>query len=124
MKILNRTRQLYKRIVEGKQKTENDFLRDIERARHLQNLTKHPGWKMVEEFMETQRKGTQAFMEQETSKSINVVGLAFVFNTFIKWLFASLEGRAYNKIKTYIEVSIQNGEKSRQKLAKLQESKK
>lgn len=74
--------------------------------------------------METQRKGTQAFMEQETSKSINVVGLAFVFNTFIKWLFASLEGRAYNKIKTYIEVSIQNGEKSKQKLAKLQESKK
>lgn len=99
-------------------------MRDIDRARHLQNLQKHPGWKLVEEFIATQKEGTHAFMDTETSKSINAVGLIFVFNTFVKWLFASLEGRAYNKIKTYIEVSIQNGEKSRQKLAKLQESKK
>lgn len=118
MKILSRTRQLYKKILETRGQSEDDLLRSMERGKHLENLTKHPGYKLLTEFMDKQQEGTHAFMEQEAQKGINVIGLAWLFNAFVKYLFFLQENRAYNKVRTFIKVTIENGEKSRQKLAK------
>ncbi len=122
-KFLNRTRQFYQKVLQGRKPSEDQTLKSIENARHLKNLQKHPGWKVVEEFIDKQKVGTHAYMESETQKGMNVIGLAFLFNTFVKYLFFLQENRAYNKIKMFIETSIKNGEENEKRLAKQEERK-
>ena len=123
MHFLNRTRQFYQKVLQGRKPTENQVLQSIQNAKDLKNLQKHPGWKVVEDYIARQKEGTSAFMEAETQKGINVIGLAFLFNTFVKYLFFLQENRAYNKIAVFIKTTIERGEENERRLAKQEERK-
>lgn len=117
----NRTRSLYHKLLQGNKPTDADIDRTIEMGRKLENLQRHPGWKYVAEFMEHHTEATHEYMSRETSV-VSVLSLPWLFSTFLKYLSMLFENRAYRKITTYMEVSIQNGRKHATRRARSQET--
>jgi hypothetical protein len=95
----------------------------IQASVDLKNMQQTAGWKRLERFMETQRAGTTQYMQKEANL-INVLSLVWLFNTFIKFLAVLWENRAYNRIDTYIKVTIARGEQYAAKKMKEQERQK
>jgi urease accessory protein UreF len=87
-----------------------DEARAIKVGTELENMTKQPGWKHIEAFMEKNKMGTHAIMEKEI-QVVKSFTIASLFGAFAKYLLLSAENRAYNKIKTYANVSIENGKR-------------
>jgi len=83
--------------------------RAIKIGQELKAMAGNPGWKHVLEFMENNRLGTHAMMEREVA-TIRGWTIVSLFGAFAKYLMLLFENRAYNKIKTYVEVSIQKGD--------------
>lgn len=114
---MNRTRQLYNKILRG---VKPDIIGDGEKiaaANELKSLLTHPGYRRVQKFIDTQKLGSSQYVEKET-RSINLFSFPWLFNTFIKWLAIMLENRAYNRIDTYIKVTIKRGEEAEERVAK------
>ena len=78
---------------------------------------KTPGWKHLESFMEKSRIGTHAYMEKEV-QAVSTFTIATLFSTYAKYLMMLFENRAYNKIKTYVRVSIQTGQRFKEEQAR------
>lgn len=118
--MFNRTRNLYKKILQGNKPSEVDIDRMIEMGRALESLKKHNGWAYVEDFIKRQRVGTHQYMEKEVGV-IRIFSLPWLFSTFLKYLGMLFENRAYTKINNYMEVSIQNGRKQAARRARASE---
>lgn len=117
---MNFTRQIYRKIIGGARPTEEKQDDIIAASRDFKNMLKHPGYLRLQKFIETQRQGTQQYMQHEAT-SINAFSFVWLFNTFIKYLGVLLENRAYNRIDTYIRVTIERGEKAAVERAKREE---
>lgn len=72
-------------------------------------MLKHPGYKRLDAWIRTQQEGTKQYMEHEV-RAVNLFTLLTLVNLFVKYLFFLQENRAYNKIRTYIAVTIAKGE--------------
>ena len=116
---MNRTRQLYSKILSGIKPDEATNAERIAAAEDLKALLQHNGWKRVAKFIDSQKQGSTQYVEKET-RSINIFSFPWLFNTFIKWLAIMLENRAYNRIETYISITIKRGEEAAIKVAKAQ----
>lgn len=117
--MLNRTRQLYHKILNSNRPSETQQNKTISAAENFKNLKKHPGWKQIEEFLEKQRSGQHEFLQYETSvQNATLLGL---INNFFKYRHFLIENRAYTKLEQYIEVTIKNGEKYAAARAKAEE---
>lgn len=117
----NRTRSLYRQLLQGNKPTDADIDRTIEMGRRLENLQRHPGWKYISDFMTHHTEATHEYMSRETAV-VSVLSLPWLFSTFLKYLSMLFENRAYRKITTYMEVSIQNGRKYAARRARTQEA--
>ncbi len=117
---MNQTRKLYSKILNGIKPTDANLGEQVKAAEELKSLLQHNGYKRVQKFMETQRLGSTQYVEKETH-SISVFSLPWLFNTFIKWLGVMFENRAYNRIETYIKVTIDRGDKAAIQLARAEQ---
>lgn len=71
--------------------------------------------------MTTMSLGGHQLMQYET-QNINTISLLGFFNHFLKYIVLTYENRAYTKIRNYINVTIQKGDKYAAELAKAQEN--
>ena len=117
---LNRTRQIYHKMLQGSKASDGQVDEAIAISQDFKNLLEHPGWRRLETWIEKQKQGEHEYMEHEV-QNINAITLVGIFNTFFKYLWLLQERRAYNKIKQYINVSINVGEKYAQQKAKQEE---
>ncbi len=117
---MNQTRKLYSKILNGIKPTDANLGEQVRAADELKSLLEHNGYKRVQRFIETQRLGSNQYAVKETT-SINVFSLPWIFNTFVKWLGVQLENRAYNRIETYIKVTIDRGDKAAIQLARAEQ---
>ena len=115
--LLNKSRQLYQRILQGNKPSSNQIDDTITAANELKNLLKHPGWKRVSAWVERQEEGSKQYMQHEV-QGFSAFTLVTFFNLFVKYLFFLQEHRAYNKIRTYIAVTIAKGEDYARKRAR------
>lgn len=108
--MLSQSRNLMQRVL-SKNKPSPEQINDaIKRGEELEALMKMPGWKHIEKFIEANRAGTHAYMEKEVT-AVSTFTIASLFSTYAKYLMLLFENRAYTKIKTYVRVSIQSGQK-------------
>lgn len=114
---MDRTRRLYRTLLGSPRQSEVQDLEIIAAGEELSRLLEHPGYKRLSKWMENQRQGTHQAMEREVT-DVNGFTLFTLGNTFIKYLFRLMENRAYNKIDTYIQVTIQNGKQHAEKRAR------
>jgi len=87
-----------------------DEAKAIKIGAELETLTKQAGWRHIEAFMEKSKEGTHQVMEKEI-QVVRTFTIVSLFGAFAKYLLLSAENRAYNKIKTYANVSIENGKR-------------
>lgn len=71
--------------------------------------------------MTTMSLGGNQLMQYE-NQNINAISLLGFFNNFLKYIVLTYENRAYTKIRNYINVTIQKGEKYAAEIAKAQEN--
>lgn len=81
----------------------------IVESEELKALLAQKGWKRVEKWIQRQDEGGQKHLESEQTV-LNTWGLLKFFNMFLRYLMFTHEKRAYNKLKTYITVTIQKGD--------------
>lgn len=108
--MLSQSRNLMQRVLSKNKPSEEQINEAIKRGEQLAALVKMPGWKHIESFIETNRIGTHAYMEKEVT-AVSTFTIASLFSTYAKYLMLLFENRAYTKIKTYVRVSIQSGQK-------------
>ena len=120
---LSRTRELYRKIIQGKAPNESQKLQAIELGRNLTNLTKHKGWTSLQQWIETQRKGATELLYENNTK-ISLITVPMFFSNFLKYVFVVLELRAYKKIDVYIKTSIERGIKYAAELEKAEKQSK
>lgn len=113
---MNNSRQLYQKIL-GHKKSQDDKARVIQESKDLKDMLDMGGWKLVKNFLDKQKAGSNAFMDHEVG-NINTFSLLGLFNTYIKYLFFLMERRAYRKVETFISVTIKNGEKYEEEFAR------
>jgi len=82
----------------------------IQLGKDLEDMMKHKGWKHIEAFMAQARIGTHTMMEKEV-QAVNSFTAVSLIGAYAKYLMLLFENRAYNKIKTYVSVSIANARK-------------
>lgn len=111
------TRDLYKKVMGPLRPSEAKMDDLIQASIDLKNMIQTPGWRRVAHFMTVQRQGTQQYMERETTL-VNAFSLVWLFNTFIKYLGVLLENRAYNRIDSYVRITIARGEEQAEKRRK------
>ena len=116
--MLNRTRQLLQKLVRPNNTARIDEI--ISRGNSLRNLQKHAGWAQISEYMDTQRKGSDALLDRDLT-SINVITIFSFINSFLKYFLVLGERRAYRKIETFIRISIENAKKYEEIRRKQQE---
>lgn len=110
------------RDVLGK-KPESEILDTIQAAEDLKNLRKHNGWTRIEKFMSRQEEGANEVLDVDIS-TITLLSIPKLFNSFLKYLYIVMERRAYRKIRNFMRVTIQNGEKYAERRAKAETAKK
>lgn len=108
--MLNQTRTIYRRMLDRNKLSPADQARAIKMGSELEALVGNPGWQHVMEFIEKSKSGTHAMMEKEV-QVVRGWTMVSLFGAFAKYLMLLFENRAYNKIKMYVDVSIQNGKK-------------
>lgn len=95
----------------------------IVESEELKAVISQKGWKRIERWIERQDEGGQRHLESEQTV-LNAWSLIKFFNMFLRYLMFTHEKRAYNKLKTYIQVTIQKGDDYARRRAKEQERKK
>lgn len=115
--VLNRTRRLYRKILEGRQPSEAKKQKAIAASAEFKALIESPGWKRLDEWMDTMSLGGHELLQYE-NRNINSLSLFSFFNNFLKYIALTYENRAYNKIRKYLEISIQKGDKYAEEIAK------
>lgn len=121
MDLISKTRQAYKSIT-GRH-GDADITKSIQVAEDLKTLKDNKGFQHVEEFIKRQMEATDQVLDVDLSV-ITLLSIPKLFNSFLKYLYIIMERRAYRKIKNYIRISIQTGEKYAARRAKAEESKK
>lgn len=107
---------MYHKIVNYNKPTQSYKDKTIAAAKDLKALKKHPGWKLIEEFVNKQREGQDAHMQRDVQlRNASLIGF---INSFFKHMYFLQENRAYFKIDNYIRVTIENGEKYAEEKAK------
>ena len=114
------TREFYKKVLQGSRPDEAKIDDTIGAAEDFKNLLQTSGYKRLKRFIDTQRLGSQQYLQKESS-SISLFSFPWLFNTFIKYIAVLLENRAYDRIETYINVTIQKGEQYAKERAKREE---
>ena len=114
-------RQLYKDVIGKGNEVRN--LETIQAGEDLKSLKENKGWKRIEEFIKKQEDGSDALLNAELG-TITILALPRIFNTFLKYMYIVMERRAYRKIRNFVRISIETGEKYAQRRAKAEEAKK
>ncbi len=117
---MDRTRQFYQRLLQGHKPSQAKQDEIITASHNLKNVLEHPGYKLIDKFMTTQKEGSAQYLTNET-RNINFFSLPWLFNTFLKYLGVMFEQRAYDRIRNYITITIQKGEEYERQRAKTAE---
>jgi len=120
-KFLNRTRQLYHKVLAGRRPSETRLNEAIAAAYDFKSLKQHPGWERIEAWLGRQREAHGQYLQHEVG-NVNAVSVLRLFNTFVKYLFFLMENRAYTKIENFVTMSIQKGEEYARRQAKKEEA--
>jgi len=115
MNVAERARQAYRNLT--KKQDERETLDTIQASVELKSLLDHKGWLRVERYMERQREGSEQLLDIDLG-SLSIINIPKLFNTFLKYLYVVQERRAYKKIRTFVRLTIQTGEKYAAKRAK------
>lgn len=101
---------MYRKMLERNSLSPAEEARVIRMGSELEVMTKNAGWQHVLEFMEKNKAGAHSMMEKSTT-NLSAWGFLSIFNAFAKYLMVLFEIRAYNKIKTYVDITIENGKR-------------
>ena len=112
---MNPTRKFYQYLTRGNKPTEEQILQIISTGEDFKNMTKTRAWKRIQAWIETMDKGGSEYLHGEV-RNVSALGLLSIFNTFIKFLFVSAEMRAFKKLMTFVDTTIQKGEQENAKL--------
>ena len=94
----------------------------INASQQFKKLIETKAWKRIEEWMGKQEIGMSQFMEHET-QVVGLWSIIKVFNTFVQYLMVLHEHRAYKKLKTFISMTIKNGDEYEKKRAEFEKQK-
>lgn len=108
--MLNKTRQLYNQIVQGRRPSETDEQKIIEDGQAVKNFRQTRVAKLLEDWIEQQRKGQLEYMQVEIG-GLTGLGILKFFNAFLKYIYLVQENRAYRKIEAYLDSIERTGEK-------------
>lgn len=112
---MNPTRKFYQYLTKGSKPTNEQILQIISTGEDFKNMTQSRAWKKIVAWIETMDKGGSEYLHGEV-RSISALGVLSIFNTFIKFLFVSAEMRAFKKLMTFVDTTIQKGEQENAKL--------
>jgi len=94
----------------------------INASQQFKKLIETKAWKRIEEWMGKQEIGMSQFMEHET-QVVGLWSIIKVFNTFVQYLMVLHEHRAYKKLKTFISMTIKNGDEYEKKRSEFEKQK-
>lgn len=106
---MNRTRQLYQQIVRGRKQSKSDIDRIISDGQAVKNFRTTRVAKILEDWIEEQRKGQQEYLQVEIG-SLNGLNLLKFFGAFLKYTYMVQENRAYRKLEAYLDSIERTGE--------------
>ena len=72
--------------------------------------------------MDLQESGSDKFLDIEMG-TISLLTIPRLFSTFLKYLYVVMERRAYKKIRNFVRITVQTGEKYAERRAKAEASK-
>src|SRR3989339_1244763 len=105
MQLINRTRELYRRVLQGNKPTPQRIDDSIQAAMDFKNLQKAAGWKRLIKWLEINRTGILEIMEMGIKPDP-----LFGKTRLQKYDDYQVELKVYKKIFKYLEVSIAKGE--------------
>lgn len=108
--MFNRTRQLYNQASKNRKPSKEEIRKIIEDGQAVQNFRKSRIAKLLEDWIEAQRKGQQEYLQAEIG-SLNGLGILKFFNAFLKYVYMLQENRAYRKIEAFLDSIERNGAK-------------
>lgn len=100
--MMNKTRSLYQQITQRHKRSDEDIKRAISDGQAVKNFRKTRVAKLMEDFIEDQRKGQTEYMQVEIG-SLNGLNLFKWFGAFLKYTYLVQENRAYRKLETYLD---------------------
>jgi hypothetical protein len=112
---MNPTRKFYQLLSRSNKPTEEQILQVISTGEDFKNLTNSRAWRKIVAWIETMDKGGSEYLHGEV-RNVSALGVLSIFNTFIKFLFVSAEMRAFKKLMTFVDTTIQKGEQENAKL--------
>lgn len=107
---MNKTRKLYQQIVSGRKTSEAEESRIISDGNAVKAFRVSPAAKLIEDWIERQRKGQTEYMQVEIG---SLTGLNFFkwINAFLKYTYLVQENRAFRKLEAFLDSIERNGEK-------------
>lgn len=113
--MLNQTRQLYQQVVQGKRLPDNEKKKVIDDGNAVRAFRQTRVAKLLETWIETQRKGQQEYLQVEIG-SLTGLGWFKFFNAFLKYIYIVQENRAYRKMEAYLDSIERQGAKYEEEL--------
>lgn len=120
--MLNKTRQLYNQIVSNRRPSDKDEAQHIADGEAVRAFRKTRTAKLLEDFIEEQRKGQTEYLQVEIG-SLNGLGFLKFFNAFLKYIYLVQENRAYRKIEAFLDSVERTGEKYEEQRRRRESSK-
>lgn len=108
--MLNKARQLYQQVVSRRKPSNSEIDQTIADGHAIRNFRTTRAAKLMEDWIERQRKGQQEYLQAEIGH-LTGLGLLKFFNAFLKYIYIVQENRAYRKLEAYLDSVERNGAK-------------
>jgi len=108
--MLNKTRSLYQQITQRRKHSDSDIAKLIEDGKAVKSFRKTRTAKLLEDWIEQQRKGQQEYLQMEIG-SLNGLNLIKFWGAFLKYVYLVQENRAYRKLEAFLDTTESTGAK-------------
>lgn len=100
--MLNKTRKLYQQITQRRKHSDKEIAQLINDAQAVRNFRKTRVAKLLEDWIEAQRKGQYEYLQMEIG-SLNGLNIVKFFGGFLKYVYILQENRGYRKMEAYFD---------------------
>lgn len=109
--MLNKTRQLYQKMVQGRKQSDPEAItKIINDGNAVKAFRKSDVARLMEDWIEEQRKGQYEYLQVEIG-SLTGLNIVKWLGAFLKYTYLVQENRAYRKLEAFLDSVERNGEK-------------
>lgn len=107
---MNKTRQLYQLITQGRRLSESEETEIIENGNAVKTFNDSRTRKILDNWIARQREAQHDYMRVEIG-SLTGLNIVKWFNAFLKYTYLVQEDRAYRKLEAFFRTTVEQGEK-------------